>query len=59
MKNYKKKDLELFATKLTEKNPDPSNAEELSFLFEDKKRKISKTIKIITQQRKDRNLKHY
>ena len=45
MKNYKKKDLELFATKLTEKNPDPSNAEELSFLFEDKKRKISKTIK--------------
>ena len=45
MKNYKKKDLELFATKLTEKNLDPSNAEELSFLFEDKKRKISKTIK--------------
>ena len=53
MKYQKKKDLNFFVTKLTEKIHNPCNAKKiLQFLFEEKQQKIGKTIKKITQQPK-------
>ena len=46
MKHQNKKDIQLFATKLRERKPDPSNAKEYKHAYlKTKKHKISKTIK--------------
>ena len=46
MKHQNNKDIQLFATKLRERKPDPSNAKEYKHAYlKTKKHKISKTIK--------------
>ena len=52
MKCHKKKDLQLFAIKLTEKMLDPSNAEKNNSYLKWKNKKSVKQSKMITQQLK-------